>query len=129
MSDNGHQPHILAMDYSQEVLTLIRDVLVEADFQVTITLLVGQSLADIVKIAPDLIILDYMLARDQTGWDLLQALKGDSRTSSIPLVLCTGAIVETEEFREDLELLGVHIVFKPFDIDELVGVVRASLAR
>jgi CheY-like chemotaxis protein len=127
MSDNRGAPLVLAMDQSWEVLNLIRDVLVEAGFSIITRTLVDQTLDDVVVAAPDVIVMDYMYAREGRARDLFDDLKQDERTAHIPVVLCTGAVPETEDIREELEQLGVRVVYKPFDIDELVGTVQASL--
>jgi DNA-binding response OmpR family regulator len=127
MSDTPGQPHVLAMDQSWEVLNLIRDVLAESGFTVTTGLLADQTIDIIATLAPDVIIMDYMYALEGRSRDLFETLKQDRRTAHIPIILCTGAVPETEDIREELEHLGVRVVYKPFDIDDLVGTVQACL--
>ena len=78
-------------------------------------------------LAPNVIILDYMWADEDTNWSTLQALRMDPQTARIPLVLCTGAAHAMEELGPRLAELGIRVVLKPFEIDELLEAVRLAL--
>lgn len=127
MDSAGGKSHILALNHSQDVLSLIRDVLVEDGYRVTTALLMDGTIEWIIDLAPDLIILDYLFAREDRGWSLLQELRMDSRTAAIPAILCTGAVRDVEEMKSELDSMRVRIIFKPFDIDDLVKAVSEML--
>lgn len=127
MSKGGHKPLILAFNDSAEVLSLFEDLLSPEGYQVSVAALAGRELATVVEAAPDLIILDYMWSSDDSGWSFLQMLKMDPRTKDIPIVLCTGAVRQVRDLEARLKEMGVRVVLKPFDIDELVAVVKDSL--
>jgi len=127
MSSRSDTFHVLALDYSPEVLNLISDVLAEAGFRVTTRLLPDESLESIVSLVPDVILMDYIHGREEHGRNIFAAIKRDPRTASLPLILCTGAVPETEDIRNALEQQGVRVLYKPFDIDDLVCEVRSCL--
>jgi DNA-binding response OmpR family regulator len=56
---------------------------------------------------------------------LYRALKDDSRTASIPLILCTGHRNATVSRR--LGEKPPYLIFKPFDLEFLVKVVELAL--
>lgn len=125
MTVDGKQLHVLVVDDSQAILSLIRDLLEEELLQVTTWSGADVDLDDITGIAPDLIILDPALG---PGEDLLHELMGDARSVQISVILCTGAVREkVDAMRESLGATDLMVVRKPFDIDHLLRVVRAAL--
>ena len=128
MSQNGPRPHILALNDSADVLQLFDDLLSEEGFQVSKMAYATHDLDEIASLEPDPIILDYMWVGDDSGWSLLQMLRMSPKTSDIPIILCTGAVREVADMDARLSEMGVRVVLKPFDIDELVHVVNDVLA-
>ena len=124
---NGYQPHILAINNDPAVLALFRDLLQEAGYQVSTQTWVDRDLTQIKALKPDLIILDYMWANEDASWSLLQMLRMDPATEAIPIVLCTGAVREVKALEEHLVSMGVTVVLKPFNIDQLVDAIRERL--
>jgi DNA-binding response OmpR family regulator len=74
---------------------------------------------------PDLIILDFIIGREGSGWQLLQTIKMDRATRQIPVIVCTGAVRQIEELRGRLLEMDVRVVLKPFDIDHLIEVIES----
>jgi CheY-like chemotaxis protein len=129
MNADGQQPHILCIDHTPEILHLLQELLQEDGFRVTTRSHVDKDLEEIVRLAPDLITLDYMWSSADEDWAYLQLLKLDRRTAPIPVVLCTGAVREVAGLAEHLQRLHVTVVLKPFPIDVLVHAVQDSLGR
>lgn len=129
MNPDGQQPHILCVNHSPEILSLLRDLLEEEGFRVTTQTHTDKDLDRIAGLDPDLITLDYMWSTVDDDWSLLQLLKLDRRTRMIPIILCTGAIREVEALAEYLQTMDVSVVFKPFDINRLVAAVHEALGH
>ena len=128
MSTHSRPRHIVAIDDAPEILDLFRDLLEDEGYRVTTQPDVGDGLEEIERLEPDVLVLDYKLARKDAGWSLLQALRINPRTAKVPVVLCTGAVAEVAALAPDLAELGVRVVLKPFDLDHLLGEVEAALA-
>jgi CheY-like chemotaxis protein len=126
---DGHQARILAINNDQSVLALFRDLLEDEGYRVTTQTYVDRDLAGIKAQRPDLIVLDYMWATEDASWSLLQMLRMDPGTAGIPIVLCTAAVREVEALEGHLENMGVRVVLKPFNIDQLVTVIADALAK
>ena len=77
--------------------------------------------------APDVILLDVMMP-GMDGWQVLEELLDDERTSEIPIVFLT-ARAELRDQARGLELGGVDYVTKPFDPVELAPLVQRLLDR
>ncbi len=86
-----------------------------------------QQISDVERINPDLIILDFVFGDQKSGWQMLQMLKMQRSTESIPVIVCTAALDMVREQEGYLVSQGVHVVFKPFDIDHLMANVKQLL--
>ena len=52
----------------------------------------------------------------------------DARSpASIPVIICTAALQEVREQEDYLQKKEIQIVFKPFDVDELMHAVEQAL--
>jgi len=127
-SPNGQAPHILAINNDQTMLGLFRDLLEDEGYRVTTHAYLDHDLDDIRTLEPDLIVLDYMWATDDNAWSLLNVLRLSPDTAAIPIVLCTGAVQEVQALSAHLEDMDIRVVFKPFNIDQLVAVLAEVLA-
>jgi DNA-binding response OmpR family regulator len=86
-----------------------------------------QQVKDIEHIKPDLIILDLVLGDEKTGMQMLQMLKMQRSTAAIPVLVCTAALQIVREQEGYLVSQGVHVVYKPFEIDDLMANVKQLL--
>jgi CheY-like chemotaxis protein len=119
----------VCINHSPEVLGLLQELLEGDGYRVTTRSHTDKDLDAIVALAPDLITLDYMWPTVDDDWAFLQLLRLDRRTAPIPLLLCTGAVREVEALGSHLREMGVAVVFKPFDIDQLLQAVRETRAN
>lgn len=76
---------------------------------------------------PDLVLLDWMLP-DQSGVDLARALRADSRTREMPIIMLTARSAESDKLG-GFDAGADDYVTKPFSPRELVARVRALLRR
>lgn len=121
--------HIVAINNSDEILVVLDDLLTAAGYRVTTQLYRDHSIAEVASHRPDLIILDYQWASDDAGWTLLQLLRLYPDTTNIPIVLCTAAVEYVAETRDHLDVMDIAVVYKPFDIRQLLATLRDRLAR
>lgn len=131
METNAAGPTVLVINDTPEILDLFQDLLGEEGFNVVpdrFTLEVGLLLKRVEELRPDLIVLDYIIGREDLGWQFLQLLKLDRATRDVPVIICTGAVRQVQEMEAQLDKMGVAVVLKPFDIDHLIGVINKVLA-
>ena len=129
MSADGRQPHILVINDTQEILDLIQVLLEDEGYRVT-TSLALLNMDKVKSLAPDIIVQDLLFEGSQeTGWKFLTLVRLDPQLARIPLVLCTAAMqtVHDPEMAEQLDRLGVRVVLKPFDIEELLTALSGVL--
>ncbi len=118
---------ILVVNDTQEILELFRMLLEEEGYEVILSGFPIQQISDVERINPDLIILDFVFGDQKIGWQMLQMLKMQRSTALIPVIVCTAALDMVREQEGYLVSQGVHVVFKPFDIDHLMVNVKQLL--
>jgi DNA-binding response OmpR family regulator len=119
---------ILVVNDTQEILELFRMILEEQEgYDVVLSGFPIQQVKEIELIKPDLIILDLVLGDEKAGMQMLQMLKMQRSTAAIPVLICTAALQIVREQEGYLVSQGVHVVFKPFDIDDLLTNIKQLL--
>ncbi len=124
-----HRPHILVIDDAQPVLDLYGEILRTEGYQVSLTAQADGGIDEIKRAKADLIILDLVFHGETLGVPLIQAVKQDTDTTHIPVVVCTGAVRVMNAVEDDLARQGVAMIRKPFDIDDLLAMVRGGLTQ
>ena len=71
--------------------------------------------------------LDFIVGDEGKGWQFLQMLRMDRATRDIPVVVCTAAAKMVEELQTHLDVMGVGVVLKPFDIDIVITEIARKL--
>ena len=123
------QRHILVVNDTQEILDLFRELLEEEGYRVTLYSYAFKDLQEIRELNPDLVIIDFIIGGEAHGWQLLQKMKMDRETASIPIIACTAAVQLVKELEGHLTTKNIRIILKPFDIDELLIEVEGALSR
>lgn len=122
---------ILVVDDRHDLLHLMRRVLEDEQYQVSI-LQEGRGAYIHVKTElPDLLILDLKLG-DISGQDILKELKNDLVTADIPVIVYTAAVLEAEQVTKLIvsdpgRYQGVRVVQKPFELESLLNLVEQVL--
>jgi DNA-binding response OmpR family regulator len=120
-------PRLLVVEDNADIAELIRRYLERAGHEV-VTLASGADALPHARAAvPDVIILDVMLP-GMDGWQVCQALRRDTETSNVPIILLTARGEEADRVR-GLEIGADDYVTKPFSPKELVARVTALLRR
>ncbi|HEX9037649.1 MAG TPA: response regulator [Ktedonobacterales bacterium] len=115
---------ILVIDDRQELLALIRMLLEDADYGVSVLSDGAQALDVIRANPPDLVMLDIRLGAI-SGLDVLEQLRANQPTADIPVLVATAAEAEAcvvEGMMRDSSGLyaNISVLRKPFDGDTLL---------
>lgn len=86
------------------------------------------SLAIIQELKPDLIILDFVQHRIGDGWELLQLLKMEVSTASIPVIISTTMPLLPADMQAYLVSRDICVVRKPFDVEDFISIARQVMA-
>jgi len=117
--------HIMATDDDPAVRALLTELLDDAGYRVSLS--AAQDVAEVAKLAPDLILLDYWDTTVGAPTEFLNRLKAEGTTAAIPVIVLTGARRKTEDQAARLAGLGVTVVLKPFAIDDLLTAIGERL--
>lgn len=85
------------------------------------------NLAALKQHNPDIIILDFNHQDGGRGWELLQILKMEDTTANIPILITTTITDLSVEIRGYLSTRYINVVLKPFDVNNLLGLVQKTL--
>ncbi len=118
---------IFVVDDDPDVRALVEYKLVQAGHEV-LSATNGQDALRLVPAARpdlDLLLLDVMMP-GLSGFDVLERLRGNETTRSLPIIMLTAKAQETDAER-GLTLGADDYVFKPFSPRDLMGRVNAQL--
>ncbi len=118
---------ILIMDDDPTIADLLTEALADEGYETHMTTQSLRFYDAVREHQPDLVLLDLMMpyldGRDELK---LMAMGVDRRIPVIVVTAYLGAVKEEQEFRQ----AGVvHIVYKPFDLEELVEKVKATIGE
>jgi two-component system phosphate regulon response regulator PhoB len=120
-------PRILVVEDEPDIAALIAYQLTREGFRVETAGTGPEALQSVARDIPDLVVLDRMLP-GLSGDEILQRLKDEPGTSSIPVLVLT-AKREQEDRIKGFELGADDYLTKPFSPRELVLRVQAILRR
>jgi CheY-like chemotaxis protein len=119
---------ILIIDDQSQLLSLMRRILEDEQYQVSILQNGKDGFSHMKTLLPDLLILDLKLG-DVSGQDVLKLLKMDPITAEIPVIVYTAAVLEAEEVARTIAdnpnlYQRVYLIHKPFELDDLLTLVE-----
>jgi two-component system alkaline phosphatase synthesis response regulator PhoP len=118
---------ILIVDDSQDIALISARMLGQRGFAVITASDGAEALALVARQRPDCILLDVMMPR-MSGLEVLQALKADATTSSIPVIMVTAKTTD-DDVLSGYQQGADYYITKPFTADELVYGVNLVLGH
>jgi CheY-like chemotaxis protein len=118
---------VLVIDDAADIRLLVRALLTRADCHVREAESAAEALVSIARDRPDVVLLDIQMP-DADGWSVLETLRNDPATATLPVVLCT-VRARAEERARGWRLGCDGYITKPFAIRDLVDEVKAVVAR
>ena len=109
---------IAILEDDEDIRELFYIFLQEHGFEIHLFSQIFENLADVERLAPDLLIVDLFIGGTQEGWEFVHLLKAHPPTSHIPLILCTAGKLTSEQ-ESTTASYGIPILYKPFELDEL----------
>ena len=124
MSDTD-RPRISVINDNPDFLELMSAILDEdAGYEVTVFSGESTTIAEIAATGPALIIVDLLLG-GASGWEVVTLARADERLASVPIIICSADVIALRDRAAELEHIGnVHILAKPFGVDEVIGLVE-----
>ena len=117
---------IMVVDDDPDLVTVLTIMLEQNEYNVRHAYSGMQLFSNLEGQKPDLIILDVMMPH-MDGLEVLERLKSDQETSSIPVILLT-AQGEFENIMSGYKMGADYYITKPFTKSQLVNSVDAILS-
>jgi len=122
------RPRISVVNDNPEFLELMSAILDEdAGYEVSLFNGEETSIAEIADSKPDLIVVDLILGA-ASGWEIVTLSRAHDELAKLPIVICSADVAALRDREEELAAVGgVHILPKPFGIDELTSLVEGLI--
>jgi CheY-like chemotaxis protein len=120
------QSRILVIDDSTTNIVLLEAILAEKGYIIETALNAKEAFLRIEKQVPDLILLDLLMPK-VSGFDFLEQLRSDVRTSKTPVIVISAITTDDENTRKINDLQTVDFLRKPIDIQYLINRVEEIL--
>ena len=125
----ARRPRIAIIDDDPAFVGLMHDLLSLGESYEVISTSDWLSSLEFVRTEnPDLVILDLMLGRDQSGAAILELLREDPRTTNVPVLVCSAAapaLLRQASVWRDRGV--VETLAKPFDVDDMLQAIERLL--
>jgi len=127
------QEHVIVLvEDDEDTREFMELFLTDAGYRVHIWPSRHGALALIRNAQPHIVIMDLQMDEPTDGWQLLEELRADPATASIPAILYSADEHFLRSRREALRLLRCEFLIKPFALDHLLdrigGLVDGPLA-
>jgi CheY-like chemotaxis protein len=116
---------ILLVDDEEQLITIMESVLQEEGFAVKKLLSAEEALNSYTAFSPDLVISDVRM-EEMDGFTLFEKIKKLKNTKPVPFIFLTALDDRLGQQRAN-KLGATAYVRKPFDVDELVSIVKKIL--
>jgi len=126
----SRRPRISVLNDNPDFLELMSAILDE-DAGYDVRLFDGQrtEIDQLASSEPNLIIVDLLLG-GASGWEVVTLSRANERLAEVPIIVCSADVAALRERAEELEQIGnVHVLAKPFSIDEITGLVEQLIGR
>ena len=126
----SRRPRISVLNDNPDFLELMSAILDE-DAGYDVRLFDGQrtEIDQLASSEPNLIIVDLLLG-GASGWEVVTLSRANERLAEVPIIVCSADVAALRERAEELQQIGnVHVLAKPFSIDEITGLVEQLIGR
>ena len=118
---------VVVVNDDRSVLEMLRDVLEAEGYRVVVSEDADRGYRLIREVSPDLAILDVRMA-GTPDWHVVDRITADRATASVPVLVCSGSVLELRDAGARLRALDCELVTMPFDLDDLLERVRRLTA-
>lgn len=122
-ANDGHSPLVLVVDDDPDILEALAEILEVEGFESRRARNGKEALDKLGPRTPDLILLDLMMPV-MDGWEFAQKLRAISNFDAPPIIVLSADRNVAAKARE---LGAVAYLSKPFELEELLQLVRQTL--
>jgi CheY-like chemotaxis protein len=120
---------VLVVNDDRDMLDMYEALIRQIGHEVVTETVVDSGPESVRAVKADALLVDLRRPDDRHyGLRLIEDVRADPNVSSIPIILCTGAVEQIGPLLPRLESLRVPVLPKPFHADELEQVLASALA-
>jgi two-component system response regulator AtoC len=124
----GRAPRVLVVEDHRYLGGLLRDVLPQGGFEVSLVTDTNGLEAALETFEPDVILADFRL-RGEDGLDLCRKVRNHPLCGDVPVILHTAIDPRNLRLQEALTLPRVTLLLKPADFQTMVTLLREEIAH
>ncbi|MGH2446892.1 MAG: response regulator [Candidatus Limnocylindria bacterium] len=126
----NRRPRVAVLDDDLAFVELMQALLSEEGFEpIALALDGADPVGSISGAGADVVLLDLQGVTEDGGFDLLRALRNDTRIANVPVLVCSADIGFIRDHAADLARMpAVAALEKPFRIDTLTGALQRLLS-
>jgi len=117
---------VLIVDDEPRNLEILVNFIQELDFSVYMTNNATKAFEISEKRVPDVVITDWEMPQIN-GIELVKMLKASDITKEIPVIICTGVMMSSQNLKTALDAGAVDFIRKPIDFVELTARLKSAL--
>ena len=121
------RPFITIFNDDDVFLDLMGELLAEEGYTAHSGLVDGNAYQYVKQTQPDLVILDFLIGKPQSAWNILELIRLDPTTAHLPVLISSANTPLLRENGERLKQLQCAILQKPFDLADLLQQVAALI--
>jgi len=119
------QPLVFVTNGDPTFLIMVKELLESEGYAAATMALVDQPFPEIVRLLPDLLIIDFPY-QEQPAWDLIEQLDATPATYLIPIVATSTDPENLAQFAaRPMVRTSAEVLLKPYDLDPLMALVTA----
>lgn len=123
-------PTIAVINDDPDYLEMMKEMLTEERECHVVIGEKGEDALHVIKTSsPDLVILDLVFGGESKGLQILEAMRNDATLREVPVILCTADEQFLDTNGSKLTDLNSTWINKPFDLDDLLEKIDASLGK
>jgi DNA-binding NtrC family response regulator len=119
---------ILVIDDAEPMVESFRDLLTDEGYEVITRTSAPADAAEVARMHPNLLIVDYLIGEEPVRWHLLEDLGVRSGDAGLPVIVCTAAPLQAEDLPPNLRTGSVRLIAKPFAVDDMLHCIAELLA-
>ncbi len=122
---NATRPRISVINDNPDFLDLMSAILDEdAGYEVTLVKGETASITEIADSKPDLLIVDLLLG-GASGWEIVALSRAHPQLADVPIIICSADVIALRDREDEMkQIADLHVLAKPFGIDELTKLVE-----
>ena len=124
----GRAPRVLIVEDHRYLGGLLRDVLPQGGFEVSLVTDTSGLDGALETFEPDVILADFRL-RGEDGLDLCRKVRANPLSGEVPVILHTAIDPRNTRLQEALTLPRVTLLLKPADFQTMVALLHQQISR